>query len=135
MNALFIFALSGFVARMLVLLQARRRSALAEAALYAAVQALPLAPVHASLLWALLFNALMFAVAWWMWTAALVHQGLRVPAIRRRWRWAPLRRWPPACATPAGRDDPRAGAPAAAASSAPPGWPRWPTSTGRAGPG
>ncbi|MEP7083256.1 MAG: heparan-alpha-glucosaminide N-acetyltransferase domain-containing protein [Betaproteobacteria bacterium] len=31
------------------------------------VAALPLAPAAASLVFAVLFNAVMFAVAWWMW--------------------------------------------------------------------
>ena len=35
--------------------------------LYAPLKALPLEPVQASLLWALLFNAAMFIVAWAMW--------------------------------------------------------------------
>jgi predicted acyltransferase len=70
MNALFIFALSGFVAKMLgffkfaqpdgTMLALGRR-------LYAPIAALPIAPVNASLLHALLFNACMFAVAWLMW--------------------------------------------------------------------
>ncbi len=38
-----------------------------KALLYAPLKALPLAPVDASLLYALLFNAAMFALAWWMW--------------------------------------------------------------------
>ena len=36
--------------------------------LYAPIQALPLAAQNASLLWALLFNATMFALAWWLWS-------------------------------------------------------------------
>lgn len=70
MNALFIFALSGFVAKMLgfikfaqpdgTMLSLGRR-------LYAPIAALPIAPVNASLLHALLFNACMFGVAWLMW--------------------------------------------------------------------
>jgi predicted acyltransferase len=89
MNALFIFALSGFVAKMMGFIKIP--AALAEAAgaagltgsagaaaqaaasvslkawLYAPLKALPLAPVEASLLWALLFNAVMFMVAWALW--------------------------------------------------------------------
>jgi predicted acyltransferase len=89
MNALFIFALSGFVAKMMGFIKIP--AALAEAAgaagltgsagaaaqaaasvslkawLYAPLNALPLAPVEASLLWALLFNAVMFMVAWALW--------------------------------------------------------------------
>jgi predicted acyltransferase len=70
MNALFIFAFSGFVAKMLgfiklpqadgSLLSLGRR-------LYAPIAALPIDPVNASLLHALLFNACMFCVAWVMW--------------------------------------------------------------------
>lgn len=70
MNALFIFALSGFFAKMLgfikfaqpdgTMLSLGRR-------LYAPIAALPIAPVNASLLHALLFNACMFCVAWLMW--------------------------------------------------------------------
>lgn len=58
MNALFIFAFSALVAKMLGPLQP---------ALYAPLAALDVAPVNSSLLYALLFNAAMFAVAWFMW--------------------------------------------------------------------
>jgi predicted acyltransferase len=51
MNALFIFALSGLVARMLC----------------APIRALPIAPLNTCLLYALLFNAFMFSIAWPMW--------------------------------------------------------------------
>jgi predicted acyltransferase len=68
MNALFIFALSGFVARLLVFLKVDGGARSLKQALYAPLQALPLAPQDASLLWALLFNAVMFLLAWWMWT-------------------------------------------------------------------
>lgn len=57
MNALFIFAFSGLVAKMLPL----------ASWLNPALRALGLAPVNSSLLYALLFNALMFLVAWFMW--------------------------------------------------------------------
>jgi predicted acyltransferase len=60
MNALFIFAFSGFVARLLVMVDAKR-------ALYAPIQALPLTPESASLLFAIAFDLAMFAVAWAMW--------------------------------------------------------------------
>ena len=60
MNALFIFALSGFVARILV-------SASLKAPLYAPFQSLPVAPVDASLAFAIAFDLAMFAVAWAMW--------------------------------------------------------------------
>ncbi|MEI6027748.1 MAG: heparan-alpha-glucosaminide N-acetyltransferase domain-containing protein [Betaproteobacteria bacterium] len=105
MNALFIFALSGFIAKMMgfikvpvtvpeavgtaaasasqavaagapaalttqvtaVAAQATTMSVSLKAWLYAPLKALPLEPVQASLLWALLFNAAMFIVAWAMW--------------------------------------------------------------------
>ena len=60
MNALFIFAFSGFVARLLVMGDTKR-------ALYAPIQALPIAPQAASLLFAIAFDLAMFAVAWFMW--------------------------------------------------------------------
>jgi predicted acyltransferase len=56
MNALFIFAFSGLVARFLV-----------KEPLYAPIRGLPLAPESASLVFAILFEAVMFAVAWLMW--------------------------------------------------------------------
>jgi predicted acyltransferase len=37
------------------------------ATLYAPIKALPLQPQATSLVYALLFNAVMFAVAWFMW--------------------------------------------------------------------
>jgi predicted acyltransferase len=51
MNALFIVALSGLLARMQ----------------YAPIRALPIAPQNTCLLYALLFNAFMFSIAWLMW--------------------------------------------------------------------
>ena len=60
MNALFLFALSGLVAKMLGVLKL-------QAALYAPILALNLAPVNASLLFAIGFVAVMYAVAWVMW--------------------------------------------------------------------
>jgi predicted acyltransferase len=60
MNALFIFAFSGLVAKML-------GWAKLTPVLYAPIKALPIGPVNTSLLYALLFNAAMFAVAWAMW--------------------------------------------------------------------
>ncbi|MEN9627129.1 MAG: hypothetical protein RJA10_355 [Pseudomonadota bacterium] len=68
MNALFIFALSGFVAKMMAFIMVDGGSRSLKQAMFAPIQALPLAPQDASLLWALGFNAAMFAVAWWMWT-------------------------------------------------------------------
>ena len=60
MNALFIFALSGLMAKLLSASQL-------QAALYAPIVALDLAPVNASLLYALGFVTVMYAVAWAMW--------------------------------------------------------------------
>jgi predicted acyltransferase len=68
MNALFIFALSGLVARLMALKLFDGGTQSLKQWLYAPLQALPLSAVNASLLWALLFNAAMFAVAWFMWT-------------------------------------------------------------------
>ena len=70
MNALFIFAFSGFVAKMLGFIQlAQPDGSMLSLGrrLYAPIAALPIAPVNASLLHALLFNACMFCVAWLMW--------------------------------------------------------------------
>jgi len=69
MNALFIFAFSGLVARLLGLIKFTRDGAdvSLKAILYAPLRDLPIAPVNASLLFAVLFNLAMFAVAWWMW--------------------------------------------------------------------
>lgn len=58
MNALFIFAFSALVAKVLLPFHST---------LYAPLVALDVAPVNSSLLYALLFNAAMFAVAWFMW--------------------------------------------------------------------
>lgn len=66
MNALFIFAFSGLVARLLGFFRLADGRSLKQA-LYAPLQALPLAPVQASLLWALGFNLVMFGLAWAMW--------------------------------------------------------------------
>ncbi len=60
MNALFIFALSGFVARLLAMGGTKAR-------LYAPLQALPISSENASLAFAIAFDLLMFAVAWAMW--------------------------------------------------------------------
>ncbi len=70
MNALFIFAFSGLVAKMLGFIKLEQadgtRLSLGRN-LYAPIKALDLAPVNTSLLYALLFNAAMFAVAYVMW--------------------------------------------------------------------
>jgi predicted acyltransferase len=60
MNALFLFAFSGLVARLLGAFGTK-------ASMYAPIRALPVAPEVASLLYAILFEAAMFAVAWLMW--------------------------------------------------------------------
>ena len=60
MNALFIFALASLVAKLLVFFKLKP-------VLYAPLQALPIAPVNASLLFAVLFDLAMLAVAWGMW--------------------------------------------------------------------
>ncbi|MES2127527.1 MAG: hypothetical protein V4463_09670 [Pseudomonadota bacterium] len=65
MNALFIFAFSGLVAKMLGFIKIGDVSL--GRMLYAPVRALPIGPVNTSLLYAVLFNAAMFAVAWAMW--------------------------------------------------------------------
>ena len=70
MNALFIFALSGFVARVLGTIHVGGEggaSTTLKAWLYAPLQALPIAPENASLLFAIAFDLVMFAVAWAMW--------------------------------------------------------------------
>ncbi len=70
MNALFVFALSGLIAKMLSYIkfpQPDGHTLSLKAVLYAPIQSLPLAPWNASLLFALLFNAFMFLIAWFMW--------------------------------------------------------------------
>ncbi len=70
MNALFIFAFSGFLAKMLGFIKLEQPDGTALSlgrALYAPLKALPLGPVNTSLLYAVLFNVCMFAIAWFMW--------------------------------------------------------------------
>ncbi|MES2073214.1 MAG: hypothetical protein V4488_22870 [Pseudomonadota bacterium] len=70
MNALFLFALSGVFARMLGVIKIAQPDATLlslQAVLYAPIKNLPLAPVNASLLFAVLFNLAMFCIAWLMW--------------------------------------------------------------------
>ena len=62
MNALAMFVFSGFVARVLQGFHVGGVSLKEKA-----FQALPLAPVNASLAFALLFDLAMFAVAWALW--------------------------------------------------------------------
>ncbi len=70
MNALFIFAFSGMVAKLLGFIKFDQpdgsRMSLGRS-LYAPIKALALGPVNTSLLYALLFNAAMFCVAYCMW--------------------------------------------------------------------
>ncbi|MFL6671831.1 MAG: acyltransferase family protein [Massilia sp.] len=70
MNALFVFALSGFLAKMFGFIKFTQPdgSQLALGTLlYAPIRDLAVGPVNTSLLYALLFNAFMFAIAWGMW--------------------------------------------------------------------
>ncbi|GAB3469864.1 DUF5009 domain-containing protein [Massilia terrae] len=70
MNALFVFALSGFLAKMFGFIKFDQpdgsKAALGKL-LYAPLRALPIGPVNTSLLYALLFNLFMFGLAWIMW--------------------------------------------------------------------
>lgn len=70
MNALFIFAFSGLVAKMLGYIKFASddgKMVSLKAMLYAPIQALPLASVNHSLLFAIAFNLVMFAIGWFMW--------------------------------------------------------------------
>ena len=70
MNALFIFAFSGLLAKMLGFIKFTQSdgSLLSlKAILYAPIKALPIAAVNQSLLFAILFNLVMFFIAWIMW--------------------------------------------------------------------
>jgi predicted acyltransferase len=70
MNALFIFALSGLVAKMLNAVKFANDAGgtvSLKATIYAPIKALPIAPVNASLIFAMLFVLAMFAIAWFMW--------------------------------------------------------------------
>ena len=69
MNALFIFAFSGLVAKMLGFIKFSNDAGVAtplKAFIYGAFKALPLAPINTSLLFALAFNLAMFAIAFGM---------------------------------------------------------------------
>jgi predicted acyltransferase len=70
MNALFVFALSGLIAKMLGFIKFAQpdgsKVSLGKM-LYAPIRDLPIGPVNTSLLYALLFNAFMFTIAWIMW--------------------------------------------------------------------
>ena len=63
MNALFMFALSGFVGRMMGLIKNDAGVSL-KGQLYAPIQALGLAPINASLIFAIAFVLAMYLVAW-----------------------------------------------------------------------
>jgi predicted acyltransferase len=70
MNALFIFALSGLIAKLLNTFKfsdAAGAMKPLKAFIYAPIKALPLAPVNQSLMFAILFNVVMFVIAWFMW--------------------------------------------------------------------
>lgn len=70
MNALFIFAFSGFVAKMLGYVKFAQPDGSLHTlgqVLYAPIAALPIGAVNTSLLHAVLFDACMFLVAWGMW--------------------------------------------------------------------
>ncbi len=70
MNALFIFAFSGLIAKMLAFIkfsEVNGSTITLKGVLYAPLQSLPIAPVNASLLFAIFFNLSMFFVAWFMW--------------------------------------------------------------------
>ncbi len=70
MNALFIFAFSGLIAKLLGFIKFTQddgKMLSMKAMLYAPIKALPWSPVNQSLLFAILFNLLMFLIAWFMW--------------------------------------------------------------------
>ncbi len=68
MNALFLFVLSGVIGRLLQTIRVGGTTPIPlKAALYGVLAALPLAPADASLLFAVLFDLVLFAVAWVMW--------------------------------------------------------------------
>jgi predicted acyltransferase len=70
MNALFVFALSGFLAKMFGFIkfdQPDGGKATLGKLLYAPIRALPVGPANTSLLYAVLFNLAMFSLAWFMW--------------------------------------------------------------------
>ena len=70
MNALFIFAFSGLVAKMLGFIKLEQPDGGTLSlgrSLYAPIRDLPIGAVNSSVLYALLFNACMFAIAWFMW--------------------------------------------------------------------
>ena len=66
MNALFIFALSGLIGRILILVKFDSGLTL-KGALFEPIQASSLAPVNASLVFAIGFVLVMYAIAWGLW--------------------------------------------------------------------
>lgn len=66
MNALFLFVLSGLVAKLLLFWKVAPNVAL-KAAIYASMQDWGMSAVNTSLAFALCFVASMYGVAWWMW--------------------------------------------------------------------
>jgi predicted acyltransferase len=69
MNALFIFAFSGIVARLLGVIKWTAEDGKVmtlKAFLYAPIKALPIGPYNTSLIYAIVFNLLMLAIAWYM---------------------------------------------------------------------
>ena len=69
-NALFIFSFSGLIAKMLGYFKVSSETGALvslKTSFFAALSQLPLSAVNASLLFALLFNGLMFLVAWALW--------------------------------------------------------------------
>lgn len=70
MNALFIFALSGLIAKIIGAITFTQNDGAVvtlKAVLYAPIKALGFSPVNSSLLFAILFCLGMFVIAWWMW--------------------------------------------------------------------
>ncbi|MBC7623549.1 MAG: DUF1624 domain-containing protein [Aeromicrobium sp.] len=70
MNALFIFAFSGLLAKMLGFIKFAQddgKMMTAKAIIYAPNKALPMAPVNQSLLFAVLFNLVMFLIGYFLW--------------------------------------------------------------------
>lgn len=65
MNALFIFALSGLISKMMNFWKVGGRSL--KTIVYTPIKALPLSPENTSLLFAIMFNLVMFTIAWGMW--------------------------------------------------------------------
>ena len=70
MNALFIFAFSGLIAKLMGVIKFTQddgKQIALKTIIYAPIKALPIAAVNQSLLFAILFNLTMFTIAWLMW--------------------------------------------------------------------